>query len=65
MCIIGTTLRWASKKEIMELLTKKLQVSFEEGNSKEHGWISETLIQVLSLESIIGLKNSRIEFLAG
>jgi hypothetical protein len=37
MCIIGTTLRWASKKEIMELLTKKLQVSFEEGNSKEHG----------------------------
>jgi len=37
MCIIGATLRWVAKKEVMDLLTKKLQVSLEEGNSKEHG----------------------------
>jgi hypothetical protein len=37
MCIIGATLRWVAKKEAMELLNKKLQVSLEEGNSKEHG----------------------------
>jgi hypothetical protein len=36
MCIIGTILRWV-KKKTMELLIKKLQVSLEEGNSREHG----------------------------
>jgi hypothetical protein len=39
MCIIGTVLKWVAKKEAMELLTKKLQVSFEEENSREHGQI--------------------------
>jgi hypothetical protein len=37
MCIIGTILRWVAKKKAMELLIKKLQVSLEEGNSREHG----------------------------